>query len=220
MDDENIRRPDVIYRSRMIDEITLEEMIQNLIDSGLSIDEAEIIAAEQYDNILKRKRELDNQHIIENSLKRNKLEENIRREEINSAIITENKYKETKFAELSRIINEYIRRFSDSTQDKLKLALESNLGGNKLEISDHEFNNLSNEIDNIVKRTKLSEQNGQKILDLFTTPVMYDDDTISYHSSDNEGYGIRKRRRTNKIRKTRRTRKTRKTKRTRRIRKK
>lgn len=220
MDEEEVREPDAVITSRLFDsdhEDSLEERIDQLMSQGLSLEEATAIAQSQNEESSSRKRNMDMENKIAIMKEQMKAKERERQYANKLASESSSSSNETKLQALEKKVNINANRFIPKTLTKIKEAFNNKkINDSPMEISDQELSSIEEEINKIVKAKRLTEDDGEEIKALFTTPFHEDSDYEGYNSGYDSSGG---RRRTRRVRKSRKSRKSKRSKKSRKSRK-
>jgi hypothetical protein len=222
-ENDNVRAPDSVVFSTLYDSEEQDSpqiRINQLISFGLSPQEARTIVEDQIETAKNDSRimNLENKAFI---LKEQmKAKERERQHANKLASEASSSSEEAAFKSLVTKIAYLLIRFNKSTKEKIEQALmykKNNGIKSQMEISDQELTSIEEEINKIIKnpRANMTENDGEAIIALFTTPVHGDSDYEGYNS----GYDTSGGRRTRKARKSRKSRKSKKSKKSRKTRK-
>ena len=191
--DEEVRAPDAVFSDQLIGSDTVDDRIAQLMSQGLDYDEAHNIAKDQArDYVVEDLKTMDEYNRLENT---RKLEEIKGAKELEMEK-SKNMYKTIVFGKA--------RFLQPSNSTKLKEAYAYfEKTGHPLELSDADYESINDELNEIVKKKRMTSDESDKILELFTTPVNEDED----YEYNEEGGGRKRRRKSRKNKKRRYTKK-------------
>jgi hypothetical protein len=223
-DDDVVRPADQVVTGSLYDldrPDTLEERVHRLMEQGLSPEEATAIAQDQLETARAEERNMNIDNKVAILKQRIKQEEEERKYKNKMASEASSSSIAAKLRALEQHVQESHRKITPEILQYIKDAFQSkrdNGINSKMEILDQKLDKIQNEINKLVERKIMSADDGEKILELFTTPVWEDSDYEGYNSGYDTSGGRRTRktrRRTRKSRKTRKTRKSRKSRKSR-----
>jgi len=207
---------------------TVESRIQKLMESGLTQEEAEQIAKDQFRIAKDQQKIMNRDSAVATMQKKIKEAEERTLYENNRASQEASSSKEAELLALEQHVNKNYRKFAPKILQYIRDAFESKRkNGIKsvMEISDQKFKEIQNEINGLIERKLMTADDREAILDLFTTPSEDEGSEYTYESGNesgiDSGYDTSggRRTRTRKYRKRRKNRKSRKSKKSRKSRK-